>query len=53
MMAEMVRGIAHAAAECSPRPDTVRRWEADRLTAVSQAALGMVVGHVDVLALPL
>ena len=52
MMAEMVRGIATASAECSPRPQAVRSWEADRLRAITRHRLRMTVGHIDLLAMP-
>lgn len=52
MMAEMVRGIASASAECSPRPQEVRRWEVDRLRAVKRGQISLIVDHTDLLALP-
>lgn len=52
MLQEMVRGTAHAAREVHPRPARVDRWQAERLQAVDDGALGLVVGHLDLLALP-
>lgn len=47
-VAEMLRGIAEAAAEVAPRPEVVTAWTERR------AALGggLTVGHLDLLALP-
>lgn len=52
MLAEMIRGIAAASAEVSPRPEMVARWRADRLAAIARSGLHLRVGHRDLLAIP-
>lgn len=52
MLAEMIRGIAAASGEMSPRPEVVARWRERRLAAISRGALHLRVGHRDLLALP-
>lgn len=52
MLAEMIAGIAHAAEECAPRPEAVRRWRGRRLAAARAGQVQMQVGHLDLLALP-
>lgn len=50
MLGEMVRGIAHAAAETHDDPGSVDAWRDRRLAALSRAASRLRVGHLDLLA---
>lgn len=52
MLAEMARGIAHAAAEMSPCSRKVRAWRDERLRQISRGEVSLMVGHLDLLALP-
>jgi hypothetical protein len=51
MLTELIDGTAAAAAEADPRLATAR-WRDDRHQALRQGALGVAVGHVDILAEP-
>jgi hypothetical protein len=51
MLAELIDGTAAAAAKADPGLATTR-WRDDRHQALRQGALGLAVGHVDILAEP-
>jgi len=50
MVRSMVQGTAAAAAQVHPRPESVAAWQERRLEALG--AVGLQVGHIDLLGLP-
>ncbi|MEL6344483.1 MAG: class I SAM-dependent methyltransferase [Myxococcota bacterium] len=52
MLSEMARGIAGAAAEMSPNGRVVRHWRDERLRQIEAGVASLMVGHLDLLALP-
>jgi len=52
MLAQMIDGVAAAAAEMSPTPAAVEAWRLARRAEMDAGHLSMTVGHLDLLALP-